>query len=166
MQKEIQRIASMFKVVNHTTPWHGSSIKEIVDDITAQEAATKVISDGHSIWEIVEHLICWRNFVINNLSKNQSFQIQLNTEADWPKIADTSESNWTNTIDRLNHSTGELMSTMLRFKNSLLDEFLPEREYSYYALLHGIIQHDIYHSGQISLLKKIIRSNKLAATNV
>lgn len=71
-------------------------------------------------------------------------------EGDWPKPG----ANWEEAQERLKHSTDELESAMRKLPHAKLLETVPGREYSVYCLLHGVVQHNLYHAGQIALLKK------------
>ena len=91
------------------------------------------------------------------ISDDTPYKIELNSEKDWTPISDFSEAAWTATIEKYKRSTDELSEVMKSLEDSRLDENVPEQPFSFYTLLHGVIQHDIYHSGQIVLLKKMLR---------
>ena len=81
----------------------------------------------------------------------------MNTDKDWTPILDFSNEAWKKTIELYKKSTDDLTNAILTIDDDKLDKIVPGHEYTFYTLLHGVIQHDIYHSGQIVLLKKMIK---------
>ena len=76
---------------------------------------------------------------------------------DWPAVADNSPEAWEAAGERLARSHGELLAAVAGLKDADLERRVPGRTqafYTYYFLLHGVVQHDLYHAGQIGLLKK------------
>jgi hypothetical protein len=63
---------------------------------------------------------------------------------------------WVKTLEELETSQHRLLEALKDFDSSKLYEAVPHGSYNYnfYTLLHGIIHHDLYHAGQIALLKK------------
>jgi hypothetical protein len=59
----------------------------------------------------------------------------------------------------LSLSHDELIAELGKKDDNFLSELVPGSEYDYYTLIHGIIHHDIYHTGQISILRKISNAN-------
>jgi uncharacterized damage-inducible protein DinB len=149
---EIPRIADLLRRAFEGEAFHGPGLNEILQDIRAEQAARRPIKQAHNIWEIVEHIAGWQAEVGNRL-KGHATRV-LPPEENFPALKDASEAAWKKTLQKLDESYRELSATMLQFPESRLGEIVPGRKYSFYALLHGIVQHDLYHAGQISLLKK------------
>lgn len=127
--------------------WHGPSLAETLKGITAEQSLRK-LPGSHSIIELVQHMAMWRTFVAKRLAGEDSFEV---TEAtDFP-----TEQNWEGALRLLHRSQTELLTAVKAFPEEKLLETVPTRSYDYYTLLHGIAQHDAYHSGQVALLKKI-----------
>jgi len=74
---------------------------------------------------------------------------------DWPAVTDTSEAAWTKTLEELRSNHQALRAAIRELDEAKLDENVPGTTYSVYFLLHGVVQHDLYHAGQIALLKKV-----------
>lgn len=158
MRQETSRIIQQFRAAAHGTPWHGDSTFKILEGITAKEAAAKPIPNSQSIWDYLLHLINWREYAIRNLIDSEPYLVELNTEKDWTTIYDFSEEAWQATIEAYKKSTDDLSKAIETIDDGKLEEIMPGSKYSFYAVLHGVIQHDIYHSGQIRLLKKMLES--------
>ena len=82
---------------------------------------------------------------------------QLSPEEDWPSVSSPSSANWQDAIRSLRQSNAELRQAVLQFSPERLDEpLVAEPPYSAYTQFIGITQHDLYHAGQIVLLKKAV----------
>jgi len=149
---ETHRINSQLKRAYQGEAWHGPSLRELLDGVTAEQAAARPIAGAHSIWELVNHIIAWEQISKQRLEgdamKNPS------DEVNFPPVNDTSESAWQKTLEQLAASNQSLRNAVKQFDDSRLDDLVPEAGYSNYFMLHGVIQHDLYHAGQIALLKK------------
>ena len=150
MGTEIERIARMLEKTFDKSPWYGSSIMAILSDISPQQASHR-IGTTHTILELVLHMVSWRIFATQRLSGNDEFQVA--EEANFP-----TPSTLENAIQKLKDSQVELITAVNKFPESRLGEIVPGKpqKYTYYTLLHGIVQHDIYHLGQIQLIRKTL----------
>ena len=78
------------------------------------------------------------------------------TEGDWPAVSDDSSAAWIAAQDRLFQNAERLAQAMERFDEAKLQDTVPGRQYDFYYLFHGIVQHSLYHGGQIAMLKKAL----------
>ena len=141
--------------------WQGASIREILDGVTAAEAASHPVGGGHSIWEIVYHVTAWVRAVHSRVLGNIT---ELEGEADWPPVRDTSENAWRAAFEELRRSQSELIATLKTQSDVDLSAPVPNREYDRAHLLHGLTQHHAYHAGQMALLKRALRHKATDAT--
>lgn len=148
---EINRILDQLKRAYEGEAWHGPSVKEALAGVTAAKAAAKPLPNAHSIWEIVLHIAFWENGLRRRLA-GEVFKASLQDE--WPAVTDTSEPAWQNTLATLDLGQHELRHAVARLAEARLNDLVPGEHYSIYFMLHGVIQHDLYHAGQIALLKK------------
>lgn len=148
MATEIDRIVRLIEKSFDKQPWYGSSIMTILGGIKPEIVSQKV-NDTHSIIELVLHMVSWRIFVIKRLNGDHDFQVT--DEFNFPK-----PETWEEAVNKLQLSQQELIKAVKKFPEERLGEICPSKEhkYTYYTLLHGIAQHDVYHLGQIALLKK------------
>lgn len=143
---DIAEISSLVKRVYNGKAWHGPSIMEVLKDVDDIRAKKK-IGDSHSIVQLVLHMISWRTFVTKRLLGDTTFEI---TDADnFP-----SETDWSTALQKLEQSQAEFLKAIDAADEALLHENVANRKYDFFVLLHGIIHHDIYHIGQIQLIKK------------
>lgn len=160
MKKEINQLDEMFRGAAQGKTWHGQSVWETLKNISAEEAAAHPIPDSHSIWDYLLHIINWREYAIQILSNDEPYIIELNTEKDWTTITDFSQEAWKTALELYKKSTDELSEAIKKIDDSKLEEIVPKQNFTFHTVLHGVIQHDIYHSGQIVLLKKILKAKK------
>jgi uncharacterized damage-inducible protein DinB len=149
---EIQRIEDQLRRAFKGNAWHGPAVRELLADVTAEKAAARPLSSAHSIWEIVLHMATWEEVVRRRVQGETV--ADLAPEQDWPLVRDTSEAAWASAIDRLERANGVLCEAIVQLDDRDLAEKVPGKEDSVYTMLHGIIQHDLYHAGQIAILKK------------
>jgi uncharacterized damage-inducible protein DinB len=149
--KEIERIADQFTRAVEGNAWHGPALLEVLKDITAAHAFAKPYPDIHSIWEIVLHISAWHLASIRRLAGNV---LELTNEEDWPAVDNSSESAWKSIIENMVKSYQQLKQKILSITDKDLKNVVPGKDHSVYVLLHGVIQHDLYHAGQIALLRK------------
>jgi uncharacterized damage-inducible protein DinB len=148
---EIERIKDQLRRAYEGPAWHGPSVKELVAGMTAEQAAARPLSGAHSIWEIVLHIAAWDEGARRRLAGDRA---ELSTEEDWPSVSDTRETAWRGTLDMLEKNHRGLRDALDGLDEARLDEPILEGMSSVYVTLHGVIQHDLYHAGQIALLKR------------
>jgi uncharacterized damage-inducible protein DinB len=158
---EIDRIIDELEREHAGDPWHGSPLHAILDDVSAAQAAAKPLADAHSIWELVLHMTGWKNEVRRRVTGASAGEP---AEGDWPQPGEQSDAMWRQALARLDAAHKDLVAAIRALPESKLHEPTNDaREpslgtgVSYYVLLHGIVQHDVYHAGQIAILKKGLR---------
>jgi uncharacterized damage-inducible protein DinB len=149
---EVTRISDQLKRAFTGSAWHGPSVMEVLQNVTASKAAAKPASGAHSIWEITLHIAAWESAVVTGLRGGSTY---LTDEEDWPKVRDVSEEAWQQTLTNLSNGNATLLSEISKLSDEKLNEIAgSEKKQTYYVMLHGVIQHDLYHAGQIAVLKK------------
>ena len=131
--------------------WHGPALHELVSDIHVDHAAAKPITHAHSIWEIVLHINAWQQAVLTRLNGQP---VDLDGDEDWPPVIDNSESAWEAAIAALESVHRKLADRIAALSDADLEQKVPGRDHTVYKTVHGLIQHNLYHAGQIAILKK------------
>ncbi len=149
---EIERIGDQLQRAFEGNAWHGPAVREVLAGLTATHAAAWTIPGAHSIWENVLHVIAWKRVVRRRLEGELIGGI--GTEEDWPTIRDESEPSWKAALAELEKEYRALSELISSLTEAKLFEIVPGTSYSFYFMLHGVIQHDLYHAGQISLLRR------------
>ncbi len=151
---EIIRIKDQLEKAFYGGAWHGHSVMETLNGVSSEKAIAKPIADAHCIWEIVLHISVWQNVVRRRLLGESA---NITDEEDWQPIMNVSEDAWGKDLIQLRESMDKLIGIVEELDQSKLIEKAAGQNYSNYCMLHGLIQHDIYHAGQIALLKKILK---------
>jgi uncharacterized damage-inducible protein DinB len=149
---EVERIANQLQRAFEGEAWHGPSVLEIVEGITSQQATARVFDGAHSIWELVLHIAAWEQAILRRLHGDRA---QLPTEEDWPAVVITTDEAWEQTKQLLKQGHDDLRAAIAGLDDSRLDQPIIEGMPTVYVTLHGIVQHDLYHAGQIAILKKV-----------
>jgi uncharacterized damage-inducible protein DinB len=154
-------VSALAKLANHikrtaTGPmWHGPALVEALKGLGPEHAAQQPISGAHSIWEIVLHVTAWADIARARLDGQRTTDPL--PDEDWPPVGGTSAAEWTAACDRLLSSHRALAEATRRLDETALDATVPGATYTVANLLHGVIEHGTYHSGQIVLLKKVVQ---------
>lgn len=150
---ELKRLNSLFKSTFEGEAWHGPAVMQVLKGVTAAQAAARPIAKAHSIWELILHMIAWQEVVRRAVARVAKFD-QLAEDENFPLVEETGEESWQATLLFLQASAEELRAALRQVPDSQLDEKVEGREFTYYFMLHGLIDHNLYHAGQIALLKK------------
>ena len=139
--------------------WHGPSVREVLAGVSAEGAAAHPIAGAHSIWEIVLHLTSGYRLVLRRVGGERA---QLSPEEEWPSVPEFGSDAWHESQRTLNELNQQLQSAVRAFPAERLSEELGS-EYSAFMQFFGAPQHDLYHAGQIVMLKKALSASRGAA---
>ncbi|MDE3057309.1 MAG: DinB family protein [Bacteroidota bacterium] len=152
MSNENTHIAEQLRLAYEGEAWHGPALRGLLVGVNAKQAAAKPMQNVHSIWEIVLHITTWQSVVRKRLAGEA---VEPTEEEDWKSVIDSGESAWKKTIMLLEQSLNELLNAVLQFDESRLEQTVPGKDYSNRFMIFGVLQHNLYHTGQIALLKKL-----------
>ena len=154
----IERIVDQMERTHVGNPWTGMPFTKLLEDVNHVQAAAMPIEDGHSIWEIVLHLITTQELIVD-LVRGEMRPFEPGDE--WPPVVDVSAAAWQETLDRFFGGDVEVREAVaFGVPDALLDEPLQEGGSSAYNNLHGYVQHAVYHGGQISMLKRLTERDR------
>ena len=154
MNTECMRIADQLRRAFEGKAWHGPSLKELLADVGAEQAGAHPIANGHSIWELVSHIEVWTKAALESLDGTPMPKI-FGTPEDWPPPPESSAEAWSAATRQLFASGSGLAAAIENLSDSRLTDIVPGRpQYSFYVVFHGVVQHSLYHAGQIALLKR------------
>jgi uncharacterized damage-inducible protein DinB len=149
-----QRVAETIERSVSGPMWHGPALTDLLDGVTAEQAAQRPIAGAHSIWELVLHVTAWTEIARERLAG--SAKADPTPEEDWPPVVDPSPDAWRGVVERLKEAHRELAAEASRMDDSTLIGRVPGKDHSVLTMMHGIIEHDAYHGGQIALLKRAL----------
>jgi uncharacterized damage-inducible protein DinB len=154
---EPARLADQIRRAFDGDAWHGDSVLELLNGVNAATAAAHPIPNAHSIWELVLHVMAWDDAVRR---RTGGAAVTLSDEENFPAVRDTSEAAWRKALDHVTQEHNELVNAVKAFPEARLSEKVPGKTqdyYTFYYMFSGIVQHELYHAGQIALLKKFKR---------
>jgi uncharacterized damage-inducible protein DinB len=157
VQAELNRLEEQLGRALEGEAWHGPSVLEALEGVSAEQASAHPIAGAHSIWELVLHLCGAYGLVLRRLGGDGR---QLAESEDWPPVPAPGAENWGDSLRVLKQLNEDLRRAVKGFPGERLDQpLVPESPYTAYAQFIGVTQHDLYHAGQIVLLKKALGSD-------
>src|SRR5258706_4925927 len=147
--REIERILDQLNRAWGGPSWTGVDIRPSLDGITDAQARAHPLPDVHSIIELVAHMSVWMDIVALRLTGKAK---EPTTEEDW---RDVTQLRWEDSIAEMENAESRLSDAVARLSVDDLDKVVAGRDYTMYVMLHAVIQHNLYHAGQIAVLKKV-----------
>lgn len=155
MNQEILLLAERMKDAWEGDPWYGRNTRTLLSEID-ETIAFQQPSGQHSILELVWHMCTWKEFVISRIREDNKFPLKYFETADWRQLDHTNKALWKQGMQQLEQLQSEMVNLVLIQKDELLEKMVAERNYTFRKLLNGIIEHDVYHAGQVAYVKKLI----------
>ncbi len=149
---QTERIAGLYRAVTVKDAWYGPSLGVLLKDIPPEMATTAPAPGAHTIGELLQHLLLWNERVRKTLAGSPMPKWEPEKEWAEPPIS------WKELIVRWEQSRDALEQSMREFPSEDAAKTVPGRNYSHEILLEGIVQHVIYHSGQIAMIASMLRS--------
>jgi uncharacterized damage-inducible protein DinB len=160
---ERERLVNQFEREIEGDPWHGPSLAKILDGVTAEQAARQPGTGAHTIWEILLHMTGWKREVAQRARGGRAGEP---AAGDWPPIGEVTEARWAEARADHLRAHGELVGLIRGLADAQLDAKVSGDSADFIgagisvrATLWGLLQHDVYHSGQIALLKRLAGSS-------
>ena len=152
------RIADQLRRAFDGSAWHGPALLELLEDVDAATAAARPLPNVHSIWELLLHVAAWDGAVLRRLSGKKT---QLKAAQNFPRVPKPTEAAWREAIANTERAHDGWVKTVASLPDKRLHDRVPGKRYDFYHMLHGLAQHELYHAGQIAILKKVqARSRK------
>lgn len=158
LEKELNRV--MFG-----EPWYGSSVKNILDSVYYAEAFKSANDYTHTIAELALHILAWNEEILSRFEGNEPKEPSL---GDWPWVKFEDEIYWNEIKEKIYSTHNELMGIVKEFPLEKFETVIgtaKNRElatgYNYRESLLGLMQHNIYHAGQISLQNVVLTKKNL-----
>lgn len=152
-RSEASRIADQLRRAFDGSAWHGPALLELLEDVDACAAAARPLPNVHSIWELVLHIAVWDSAALRRLG---GAKCQPTGLKNFPLVPTPTEAAWRKAVTRTKGTHDALVKTVARLPDSRLGDRVPGKRYDFYHMLHGIAQHELYHAGQIAILKKVL----------
>jgi uncharacterized damage-inducible protein DinB len=152
----LSQYVSQFEAMYNGHPWYGDSICEILATVTPAKAYWQPTKEAHTIAQIVSHMIYWRQSLIKRLDGDLEYKPSMKSEDNWKSNAQLKKAGWKLLLKSLDTSQAQLLSLLAKEKDTLLKKKYSDKA-TFHDLINGILQHDLYHAGQIAYLKSAYR---------
>jgi uncharacterized damage-inducible protein DinB len=147
MQSPRTHLIDQFRRTFDGEAWHGPAVMEVLRDIPA-ELASRRLGESHSVGELAGHILAWREYAIAKLEGDADYKVL--EEENFPPV---SAENWSEIMVRLEASQHELLGLLEGMSDERMQEIVPGKKHTFSVLLHGLVHHDVYHLGQLVLMK-------------
>jgi len=147
--RAIERILDQLNRAWGGPSWTGVDIRTLLEDVTDEQAHAHPLPNVHSIIELVAHMTVWMNIVAVRLAGDAK---EPTPEED---SRDVTQLPWSKAIEEMENAVSGLSDRVARLSVDDLDKIVAGRDYTTYVMVHGVIQHSLYHAGQIAVLKKL-----------
>lgn len=147
------RILDLLDRAYRAKAWHGPALLESLEGVSAALAAKHPVRGAHSIWELVGHVATWNEIVAQRLAGKTP---TLTPETNFPPVERATPAAWKATLRRLARTQSQFRRGVGRFPVAKLGRRRPRLDHTWYVLIHGQIQHGLYHAGQIAMLRRAL----------
>lgn len=155
----IELLVKDFKAFYDDNPWYGDSYLDVISDITEAEALTTP-PNQHSIAVLLWHMVKWRKALTERLLGNLDFQADVSDTDNWPAASTQTAESWEAAKSAFAEQQKILMEELGKRDEDFLDtDFVKGRPFR--RLASGVLQHDIYHLGQIAMVKSLVRKDRI-----
>lgn len=155
MNAEIQSIIEKIKTITTGEPWFGRAIYTLLEEADPEKVYIKPGNTEHSLAEIVYHMITWSDFTLKRIEKDPVNDLAAAEELDWRKI-DPKIHTWKKGVAELKAIDKKIISLLKKKEDHFLEEKVDFRKYNFRFLINGMMEHNIYHLGQIAYLSKML----------
>ena len=155
MNKETQSIIRSFEDTLTKEPWFGRAVYTLLEEIDEAKVSTKPNDTEHSLIELLWHMNTWAEFVLANLEKRSPEELKAIEANDWRDL-DPKKHSWKNGLKELKSIHKKITEILSTKEDLFLKDIVPNRQFNFRYMLNGLIQHNIYHAGQVAYLKKLL----------
>lgn len=155
MNKEIKSIISSFEDINNGQPWFGRAVYEMLEEIDPAIVYKKPNENSHSLAELLYHMITWADFTLHRIKGDKEKDMAAFEELDWRPV-DPAIHTWKKGLTEFKSIHTNIIAALKEKNDAFLSGIVDYRDYDFRYLLNGLIQHNIYHIGQIAYVKKLL----------
>ncbi|MEO5995620.1 MAG: DinB family protein [Chitinophagaceae bacterium] len=155
MNTEIQKIIAGLKEVLSGSPWYGKSANTLLDEIDPEIVYKKFNDKSHSLIDVLYHMVTWTEFTLHRLEKSEKMVVNEVEALDW-RETNSSINTWNNGLAQFNAANNKIIELLKTTSDEILEEIVDYRQYNFRVLLNGLIQHHIYHLGQVAYVNKLL----------
>ncbi len=153
---EVERIVDQYDRVMSGRAWHGDPVWNLLEGISPECAANRPVAVAHTIWELLMHMTYWETVGYGRI---MNLPVERGPGKNFPVVPKPTAANWRKTLKEFRASNRNFRQALLQLEPANLDLRLArDKRKSTYVEAHGVIQHHVYHAGQIAILRKAFKS--------
>jgi hypothetical protein len=153
--RELQLLVSMLDQAYDRKSWHGTNLRGSIRGVALRDAAWRPGTERHNIWELVVHAAYWKYVVWRRLTGQRRGSFSLKGSNWFRRPQQGSEQEWRADVALLDQMHRSLRESVEHLSPSALWRRPRGSTISNAAMISGAAAHDLYHAGQIQLLKKL-----------
>lgn len=157
MNKETLSIIRRIENVNSGQPWYGRPVYTLLEEVSQKKVYEKPNGTEHSLIELLYHMITWADFTLKRLQKDTVNDLAAAEALDWRKI-DPKKHSWKKGLAEFKAIHKKIITLLKKKDDAFLKEIVDYRQYNYRFLLNGMIEHNIYHLGQVAYIHKMLNN--------
>ncbi len=155
MNTQIISLIERIDNVNTGEPWFGRAVYSILEEVTEKKAHTRPNRSAHTMAELLYHLNTWAGFTLQRIEKDRVYDLKAAEELDWRNI-NPKVNTWKKGLTEFKAIHKKIVARLKKSDDSFLEEKVEYRTYNFYFLINGLIEHNIYHLGQIAYINKML----------
>jgi hypothetical protein len=160
MSSEIDLLLDVIDDAYAGKSWQGPNLKGSLRGVTPEEAVWRPAPKRHNIWELVSHAAYWKYIVRRKLLDERRGSFPLKGSNWFIRPETLSADAWRKDRLLLHETHASLRRAIAALDPQLLPRIMPGSKYPYAKLIYGVAAHDIYHTGQITFIKRLLQARK------
>ena len=152
------QISLLLKIIDQAfdkQAWHGTTLRGSLRGVTAKQALWRPARNRHNIWELALHAAYWKYIVTRKITGNEDVKFP-RKGSNFPQLPEkTTPAAWKKDVQLLQQQHAQLREAIANLPVSKLFSLSHKSKYSNAVHIYGISSHDLYHAGQIQLLKRL-----------
>ena len=165
MKTELSSYIRQLESIYDGRPWYGDSLLHKLEQIGPKEAFATPAPGIHSVAQLTAHILSGRRVLGERLKGKADFKVEINSAEDWPSQKDLQKKAWEKILSELADNQRELLELLSAETDELLAKTYDDK-HNFRFLIEGIIEHDIYHTGQIGLLESWLKTRQPEAEKI
>jgi uncharacterized damage-inducible protein DinB len=154
MPHELKYWIDQFQSIYVGPNWIGDSILSVLNGLDSKTAFQKPPGNRHSIAEILKHMMMWKYLLVNRLSGDNIYDVDQEKSFDTSIYGEVTQEALKKLLSDFDDCQRELISLLEKASPEGLQAHVSGRDYNMEYLVNGVLQHDVYHLGQLAFLKK------------
>ena len=155
MSPEIKQLLAIIDAAYNRKSWHGTNLRGSIRGVSPSQAAWRPAAGRHNIWELVVHAAYWKYIGLRRLTGGRKGSFALEGSDWFERREGGDEKDWRADIALLDKTHRALREATGELSARDLAKVPAGSKVSNFALLSGVAAHDLYHAGQIQLLKRL-----------